>query len=277
MDGSTIQMSDQEVIEDGRNFDEQVPLTAVCGKCQIVNIPENESVSTALKKHKSSENEKMYVCRYKLVKQTSYMLLPVRWTKQDDQKTTSKTEKKNKTKSASRQKEIGNDVDEQDPNDPLADHHFELVDQSNQVSDDERHRLVSPIKIVNNSVQKVNRAKDHRRSARKDIISDQRDRESVQNDESNDEECSPSKRSKRDEMNANYLTESPVEPIRQVTQIQRKSTVRKNLNTSFKDVSLIEEDSGAEELEVGHTYNIVERKSEEKGMRITFKKTDTSR
>lgn len=220
-DGKPIKMYYQEVIEDGDNL-QSVPINSIVSKCSVINADRCESAAAKLRKHKETrENHDIYICRYKLIKQTTYVLMPVSW----------KAEGIDERTELARHREVNNVqcADEQNeyaPDDPLADHHYELVAHDS--------RLVSPIKIINKTVHKAKRPSPENYQ-RSNIGNGDDDDDSVYT-------SSPSKRSKREnEMNGNYLQSSP--KTTGTPHSSKKHGVRKNLNSSFTNSAANDSDA----------------------------------
>lgn len=72
--GTEIQFHKSELIEDCLK-PKNISLNAICGKCTILKAHENDSVEEILRLNKTSRMA--YVCRYKLVKEGTYKLVPV--------------------------------------------------------------------------------------------------------------------------------------------------------------------------------------------------------
>lgn len=201
-------MNDQEVIEDGDNL-QSVPRKTILSKCTVINADRHDSAAATLRKHKETqENHDIYICRYKLIKQTTYVLMPVSWKAEgiDERNELARHRNVNNVQYADEQSEYA-------PDDPLADHHYELVKNNS--------RRVTPIKIINNSVQKSKRPSPENYEKSHIGIGDD-----------DDEYTSPTKRSKQEnEMNGNYLECSP--KTTNTPHSSKKHNVRKNLNSSF--------------------------------------------
>lgn len=260
--GESIIIHDKEVVESGLKSIYIEPNLILC-KCQVFYLRVTDSIASMLNSAKfvKRNSKEMYVCRYKLVRKTTYKLLPVSWYSdsepQDDEDTT----------------------DDENTNDNLAVHHNQKHFSSNELdtiisklhlsSDiniakrtDNELKLVSPIKIVNNSVQKIKRNIDANGEKRNETI---------------EKERSPSKKAKMlNEPNANYLIESPVNNERYEYENHNKmSSVKKNLNSSFLNESL--NDTNDDSVNEVHNYSVVEHVNSEKTMKMTLRKSESNR
>lgn len=211
VNGEPIELDDNyEVIEDvtaSRNVEKKL----ICCKCHVYYANASDSIAAVLASHELHEKyDKMYVCRFKLVKKTVYKLEPVSWSREETN---------------SDYESVGDDTCTEDEHE--ADLHKLLrtigkknIETKHIEADENRSKLVSPIKIVNGaSVQKVKRQKNNEVEEKID-----------------DANVSPSKRQKiANERNGNYLTESPKSSSQ--TRSYHPGKVRKNLNTSFSDAS----------------------------------------
>lgn len=211
--GKPIELDDtNEVVEDVTRSD-NVEKKLICCKCQVHYANPNDSIATAFASHQfGKSNVEMYVCRFKLVKKTVYKLEPVSWSREQTN---------------SDYESVGEETcteDEHEPNPDLDKLLRTIVSKKlltkHIESDENRSKLVSPIKIVNGeSVQKVKRQKNYEVEEKID-----------------EADVSPSKRQKfANARNNNDLTES----ARSSDQTRSYSTskVRKNLNSSFTDAS----------------------------------------
>lgn len=140
-----------EVVDDWIAGVKEVPLKSIASKCTVIERKATDDSSTIFKAHKETrENHDVYICRYRLVKQSSYVLLPIKWIACDaieQRRTEVKKGQKNGIIYADEQITYESD-------DPLADHHFEAA--TTQLAN--MQLQVSPLKILNqNSVQKIKR------------------------------------------------------------------------------------------------------------------------
>lgn len=233
-------MHDQEVIEDAHGQVQTVHINQIVSKCSVINADPSDFHAATLKQHKETrENGDIYICRYKLIKQTTYVLMPVSWKADgiDERRELPRNKTLKNTQQLDEQSEYESD-------DPLADHHYEYIDNAD--------RLVSPFKIIGNSVQKMKRS-------------------SPQKNDEND--ISPSKRSKRNiETNGNYLVESTPKSIKKPHTEQLKANVRKNLNTSF--TNLTANDSDLNDSSVPGTHYEATLND---GLRMKLKITETKK
>lgn len=208
--GSTIKMSRSELVVDWDSPVKEVPLKSIASKCTVIERRATDNISTILKAHKETrENHDVYICRYRLVKQSSYVLLPIKWIACDaieQRRTEVKKGQKNGIIYADEQITYESD-------DPLADHHFEAA--TTQLAN--MQLQVSPLKILNqNSVQKIKRPAQQESAVKERTVN-----------EDDDSKGSPNKR-KRNERN---VLDSPV--TTGTTPSRRQASIRKNLNDSF--------------------------------------------
>lgn len=233
--GKTIQFKRNEVIEDGTRS-ENISIKQVLSKCKMNFLPELEG-DRAMYGDISST---MYVCRYKLIRETIYKLKPVGWRRADDSDAHYLTDEEESSVGYESSASKFSDIDE---------HIGRLHLNSNKKRESVQNQLVSPIKIVKNSVQKVSRNKTE-----------------GENEPNSIEQLSPSKRAKHtDELNSNYLMESPVSAPQRKSH-RGENSVKKNLNSSFVDVlnDTIDEEE--------QNYNIIERIDSDKSMKLTLRK-----
>lgn len=238
--GKKIHFKKHELIEDGTKS-KNLPLNNVLCKCLVNFLPENE-IGNAMHPNSQTDSKEMYVCRYKLIKETIYKLEPIGWRRVDhpnDQNDHFLTDDEEISSigyesSASKFSDIDNGIGQLNLN-------------SNKKKQSAEQQLVSPIKIVNNLVQKVSRNKSKEKNESISI-----------------EQLSPSKRPKIiNEMNSNYLLESPVSAPQRKTHHARNS-IKKNLNSSFVDImnNTIDEEE--------QNYNIIDSND---GMKMKIIKT----
>lgn len=211
--GLQIKFHNRELIEYGLE-NENVELDKICGVCQIIEAHENDSVAEILKRKK--KEQMAYVCRYKLVKQTIYKLVPV--------------------KRCSEGEDTGTEMSDADLLTDNEDHHDVLnisakIDELFIATVEKKEAniealLVSPIKIVANKVEKITRT-------RSSHISPNKKRASPDAKEANNE-VSPSKRNKLNDV-SNF--ESPgAQRDKYVSPAQKKMiSIKKNLSESFTD------------------------------------------
>lgn len=218
-------------------------LSQVCGKCYVFYCGENNLDYVLRSKEMLDKyaNEQIYVCRYKLVKKTVYTLMPVEWSREEEE----------------RQNRSGEfDTDDSDNDDDDNYRSINLSDEINELylstmseppnadgddtNDADNNSLrVTPIKIVDSSVVKLKRH----------TISDHVTRKAKATDDSDNidgEQVSPSKRSRyEDEANQNYLTESPrsnrryspqkPEKLARMTQV-KKNLLEQSFNSTVDDI-----------------------------------------
>lgn len=237
--GEKINFGNREIIEND-TITNDLPLNEVLDKCLVNFIPENKTEDTMHANHRKDSKD-IYVCRYKLIKEIVYKLKPVGWRLADDVNNHFLTDDEESStdyeSSASKLSDIDDRIGQINLN-------------SNQKKQLAERQLVSPIKIVNNSVQKVSRYKSK-----------------GENGTISMEQLSPTKRAKIvDEMNSNYLLESPMDAPQRKSYHQRNS-IKKNLNSSFVNIH----NNTFDEEE--QNYNISERVDSDKCMKLIIKKT----
>lgn len=206
--GLKIKFHRKELIEscDANN----IKLNEICGKCKVLKAHENDSLTEIL--DRSSKKYPMaYVCRYRLVIEKNYKLVPVSWLPGEE--------------------EIDDDISDADGLTDTEDHNENVCNLSATIDElhlsliaDNRDKLVSPIKIVNKSVQKVPRTRNQ--------LSPNKKRASPDAARTNND-VSPSKRSKFD---SNY--DSPHTRNGKIASPAQKemNKIKKNLNDSFTDI-----------------------------------------
>lgn len=222
-------MSAQEVIEDGFTKPQTISSSLVCGQCKIVNVHPTASVSSMLKQHKNpNENKEIYICRYKLVRQTNYVLVPVSMSI----KTAAPVNAPRELRERNDNVRYADEQDRYDSDDPLAPQHYEPLDMEVISSDtndsNEENRRVTPIKLSVSRTPKTAKYASAIQGSPKVVQMD------------DDEEVSPNKRCRRhdgdDRIQLNKATETA-------------NKVRKNFNTSFgmheDHDETIESDDGA--------------------------------
>lgn len=235
--GESINLHENEVVENGLVQPGLVDKKLILCKCQVFYANVSDSVEAILEPHRQRKNytKQMYVCRFKLVKKTIYKLQPVSWRREEptsgDESTVYDTGDEDAAALSDVFKEIELSVRKR------------KTTKRSEDTDENRIKLVSPIKIVNgDSVQKVKRPITYRF-------------------EDVNAEVSPTKRGKFiNERNANYLTQSP----------KRSDKIRKNLNSSFADVSRDADNNDSfDEMD---TYSVVQMPQSAQ-MRMKLRKT----
>lgn len=255
---SLIKMNDQEIVEDEKTV-RSIANKCITNKCTVINVDHRECVATALnrQKHKETrENHDIYICRYKLIKQTTYILMPVSWKVGDIDERRERPRSREPKNIQCTDEQSENAVDE-----PFA-------GNNNEPMNDERR--VTPIKIINNSVQKMKRLSTPERSSPPKRSSPSNN-ETAENDYAGIDDgidVSPTKRSKREnETSGNYLTASPA--------TSRKMSVlsaRKNLEDSFSNSPANESDLNGSAVD-RPPFEV----SELKELRMTLKVSDSRR
>lgn len=268
-DGEQITIDYREVIESPLE-DTKIPRKFIISKCTVIPASKDDSVSIILQNNQRKRISQMYVCRYKLVRKTVYELLPITW---------------------------ANDVQISDSDDSEIDESINIRSQTSGIESnlggltissgnalhDEDLKLVSPIKIVNNSVQKVKRNPNLKitlsveRKRREDGRSNGNSISDNDHDDDIDEnvKSSPNKKAKYiDERNANYLSESPVSKHNSNRRSMRISGVKKNLNDSFREPADTNQNDSPTH---NQNYSVVEKHQNEGGMVMKLKRVDTIR
>lgn len=235
----------------------------IIGKCVVIGVPPEGSVATVLAENQDKEKTIMYVCRYKLVKKTIYELLPITWS--------------NETNLSSSNNE--NDINTVENEEIMTNGLNRLHLGTGKIIDDQI-KLVSPIKIVNNSVQKVKRNENYpinlsierkrgdtgyyNNNYHENASDDDDGHNKKINKKIDDENGSPNKKAKyQNDTHTNELTEiieSPDHRNIRNGQNKRLSNVTRNLNTSFMDSPDIDKNDSVTNLP---TYNIVENSADE--------------
>ena len=151
----------------------------------------------------------------------------------------------------------------------------ELLREVNGSSDEElkkkgrktrSQKLVTPIKIVQNTVQKAKRTTTAAKHYRETSSEESEETEHS----SDDSECSPSKQQKfMSKPNANYLTNSMVE--------EKMANVRKNLNASFGNITLNEANEADETDEDIQNYSIVANSNQPTKILLKLRKSTRAR
>lgn len=208
--GLKIKFYKHELIEscDSSN----IKLNEICGKCTVLKAHENDSVTETLARS-NKKYPMAYVCRYRLVIEKNYKLVPVSWVPGEE--------------------EIGGEISDADGFTDAEDHNENVCNLSATINElhlslieGNRDKLVSPIKIVNKSVQKVPRIRNQLSPSKKRTSPDAK---KPNND------VSPNKRSKP---GSDY--ESPNTRGGKIASPAQKemNKIRKNLNDSFNDAEL---------------------------------------
>lgn len=220
--GLRIKLHKQEVIEGSESAN--IQLSAIIGKCMVIKGHENESLNEVLP---SNENNSMaYICRYKLVKETIYKLVPVSWQPgeeemrhsgdmTDDEDVFTDAEDLNKTLN------LSDEIDEIESS---------LRESMNSICIDEK--TVSPIKIVNQQI----------------VLRSQNKKRSSPDANKPNKDVSPSKRNKTNTNGSQFGSiDSPgSRSTRYQSPAQSKMTrIKKNLNDSFREAHSDVEDSPA--------------------------------
>lgn len=233
--GDPITLESFDLVEDGTSS-ENIPIKQVLRKCWVTFGSKRETF--AMKK-RSNCSEEMYVCRYKLVKETIYKLEPIGWRRSEGRKDSFLSEHDEYDYNGSKISDIDNRIGQ-------------LFLSANKKQEPTQNQLVSPIKIVNNLVHRVPRSE--MRPNRNYIGS-----------------VSPTKRAKFEiEQNSNIQTDLPELTAQRKSHHQR-NLIKRNLCSSFMDF----QDEPFDEEE--QNYNIVEMSGSGQSMKITLKKTKSTR
>lgn len=224
--GLKIKFNQKELIEDGVKSS-NIELKSICGKCIVFKAHENDSVIEILQRNKKSY-PMAYVCRYKLVKETIYKLVPVSWQPGEEEATRNSDEMTDTdfyTDTEDQASEVATLSEKLDQlHTSLTMDCDELNGNSNEKSSI-TSKLVSPFKIVNNSVQKVTRYRNHTSPSYKRASPD------AGND---NEDVSPSKRNKLIHDSNNETPGARKGEYESPAQKQMLK-IKKNLNHSFTD------------------------------------------
>lgn len=247
-----IELDDEyEIIENGEES-ENIDRKLIICKCQVFYAHESGSVRAVIAKHRqmNRDSRKMYVCRFKLVKETVYTLRPVSWSREetisDDESGVNDTD----------DEPDAHDLSESLRNIALS---VQKRESKKLVKPNEnKSKRVTPIKIVGESVQKVKRQMNNKID-----------------EKHNDDNVSPSKRGKyANEQNGNYLLESPEFDGAKRSHHNRSITKAcKNLNSSFGDASF-DRDNG-DTLNGTDSYSIDPIHSEET-MKLKLRKNSAT-
>lgn len=207
--GSKIKFVRNELIENCRES-KNIALHAICGPAKVIKAHENETLND-IQQHK--KYPMAYICRYKLVRETIYKLVPVSWQPGEEEL---------------RHTADFSDFDEQNmytDTDDQSETVLNLCDEINQLHTSltatAGSPLVSPFKIVKNSVQKVARNQSSKKRSSPDPTLD-------------DHSVSPSKRNKLIN-DSNYGLESPTTRNSKILSPapHQLNKAKKNLNDSF--------------------------------------------
>lgn len=233
---------EREVIEDCRTS-KRIEIETIIKKCKVI---EGNFIEENLKAD-------MYVCRYRLIKQegttSKYNLLPLNAIISDYKKNP-KTPKRSSGGSRAGSVELLGT-----PKLKIkrinSGENFEIVQKTTKTCSVQLEDIltkslqVSPFKIVNNSVQKINRG--------------------VRNNEDEHNNVSPTKKSKTDyyEPNGNYLNLEEVNvdaspPIHRSSQAKRKLTMESNDDLNY---SIVSEENLKITLKISHKENTPSRRT----------------
>lgn len=227
--GLRIRFHEKELIEDSVKST-NIELKSICGKCIVFKAHENESMIEILQRNNKS-NLMAYVCRYKLVKETIYKLVPVGWQPGEEEAARNSGEMTDTdfyTDTEDQTSEVATLSEKLDQlHTSLTMDCDELNGNSNEKSSI-TPKLVSPFKIVNNSVHKITRSQNQTSPSNKRTSPDAG---------KDNEDVSPSKRNKLIDDSNNETPgaqkgkyESPVQ--------KQMLKIKKNLNASFIDLEI---------------------------------------
>lgn len=247
--GVKIKFHKNELIEDSTTS-KNISLDAICGRCIVFKARENDPVKEILQLKKNSQMA--YVCRYKLVRETIYKLVPVSWLPGEEEM------RHAAEMSDFDDRNLFTDTDDQSENVHdlsaiITELHLNLTAVC--ATEANKAQLVSPIKIVNNGIRKVTRNRHQPLSNKK---------RSSPEAQSKNEDVSPNKRNRPNDMS--HRLESPsTRSATFLTPPQSKmNKIKKNLNESFTD-SHDEIDERA-----SSTYRI--KRDEKQPLRLTLSK-----
>lgn len=223
--GIKIKFHKNELIENCTKS-KNISLDAIYGKCTVIKAHENDSVAEILQLKKA--DQMAYVCRYKLVRETIYKLVPVSWLPGEEE-----------MRHAAEMSDFDDpnlftDTDDQsetviDLSATINQLHLSLTEAcaTEANSNKTRAQLVSPIKIFKNEIQKGTRTRNQ--------LSLNKKRSSPES-QSKNEDVSPSKKNKLNDVS--HILESPSNRSGTlVTPPQCKmNKIKKDLNESFKNL-----------------------------------------
>lgn len=226
--GLQIKFDQKELIEDCVQSG-NIGLKSICGKCIVFKAHENDSVIEILQRNKKHD-PMAYVCRYKLVKETIYKLVPVSWQPGEEEAARNSGEMTDTDFYTDTEDQASEVATLSEKLDQL---HTSLMDcdELNGNSYEKSSitsKLVSPFKIVNNSVQKVTRCRNHTSPSNKRASPD------AGND---NEDVSPSKRNKLIH-NSNNETPGARKGKYESPAQKQMLKIKKNLNQSFTDLEV---------------------------------------
>lgn len=194
-----------------------IELDTICGNCQIIKAHENDSVANIIGRKKKS-TKMAYVCRYKLVKETTYKLVPVcRWS-EDDETGTEMSDVDVFTDNEDQKDLINIDLSAQ-----INKLHVQITNNVKIKQENVLQQLVSPIKISNNKVHRVPRSQ----------LSPNKKRVSPDANKTNND-ISPTKRNKLNDL-SNFESPDARRAKYQSPEQKKMSSIKKNLTNSFAD------------------------------------------
>ncbi|XP_055311116.1 origin recognition complex subunit 1 isoform X3 [Sitodiplosis mosellana] len=204
--GLKINFHSQELIEDvleSKNID----LSLICGKCMVFKAHENDSIADILQRNRKL-HPMAYVCRYKLVKETIYKLVPVSWQPGEE-------EEAERNSGEMTDMECYTDTEDQasEAMPSLNESLDKIIEQLNSTS-------VEPKKSVQKATRTQNQTSPNKRAS-PDAGKD-------------NEEVSPSKRNKLTG-NSNYGTPGTRNGKYESPAQKQMSKIKKNLNDSFTE------------------------------------------
>lgn len=229
-----ITLESFDLIEDGTRS-ENIQIKQVLRKCLVTFGSKQDTL--AMKKRSNCSDE-MYVCRYKLVKETIYKLEPIGWRRTEGRMDSFLSERDeceyNESKISDIDKRIGQ----------------LFLSASKKQEPVQNQPMVSPIKIVNNLVHRVPRSK-------------------LQPDCNYIGAISHTNRATI-EQHLHTQTDLPETAAQRKSHHQR-NLIKRNLSSSFMDIR--DGTFGEEE----QNYDIIEMLSSEQSMKMTLKKTKLKR
>lgn len=231
--GMKIKFHEKELIEDGSKS-ENIEISRILGTCMVCKAHEYDSLDDILQENNTFPMA--YVCRYKLVKETIYKLVPVSWQPGEEENefghhmgnmtdmeyTDSEDQASEPITSLSESiDKLCEEMDISSVSKPKDSH--KSIDKLNICSP-----LVSPIKIVNNTVQKAIRTRNHQTSPNKRASSDAG---------KDNADVSPSKRNKKINKANNETTSDKQKRLYESPAQNKMLKAKKNLNNSFTEAS----------------------------------------
>lgn len=231
-----ITLHKSELVEWGIKS-ENIQFKQILTKCLVFYAHEYDSVSEILEAKKGtskSSGAQMYVCRYKLVKQTIYKLLPVSWSNDDEELQNQESEYTEDDYDDDRIDRASQhpNCDTLNLSSRIDNLYLDITERNHKTTDHNKSgKTVTPLKISKNSVQKVKRSRN-----------EQKHEENNCDNHADDVAVSPTKRTKfTNEQNQNYNDGSSPTDHNEYDgspspdKMNKMTKVRKNLNSSFME------------------------------------------